>query len=180
MAPFPCFPTAWFKRESTAAVFSGWSLGKTTVARNDVVPCFGKTFCVWSVKEQTEHKLSNAKKMHAQDMIALISNFVPIVLHTPSYIEGTIKIIHYILEFQCLATVLLYLDATRSPTHHCYHLQEISEYATLWKLHSNSPTPCVCKSTNPGTSKWVESCWRSELPQGSCDIAVMTLSFIVT
>lgn len=43
IAPFPCFPTTSFKRESIADVFSWCSLGKTTVARKEVVPCFGKT-----------------------------------------------------------------------------------------------------------------------------------------
>ena len=48
--PFPCFPTASFKRESMANVFSGYSLGKITVARKEVVPCFGKTPWVCSDK----------------------------------------------------------------------------------------------------------------------------------
>ena len=51
IAPFPRFPTASFKWESIADVFSGYSLGKTTVARKVVVPCFGKTPWVCSEKK---------------------------------------------------------------------------------------------------------------------------------
>ena len=40
-APFPFLPTASFKLESMAAVFSGCSLGKMTVDRKEVVPCLG-------------------------------------------------------------------------------------------------------------------------------------------
>ncbi len=44
---FTC-PTLSARQDNTAAVFSGWLLGKTTEARNDVVPCLGNTFCVYS------------------------------------------------------------------------------------------------------------------------------------